>query len=212
MYYNPGDIFESPYDGNRYKIIKYFYDSNHYRLESTSVIPGHFIDVDATEILNYKKIIVGTFSTQNTNQIYNTPTTSQVKKFKPGDKVKCLNDSSTQNPGFSAGSIYEVDDPAYTPWGTLAIKSDNHGQSNGWDASNFELDQSPSFWSGSSYAIPIKIDWDWAYKDSTGIWTTTTTTQPAISKKCECGSHKVYGENCSADMHASYCPLFEGRK
>lgn len=35
---------------------------------------------------------------------------------------------------------------------------------------------------------------------------------PFHSKKCECGSSKVYGENCPADHHSDFCPLYEGRK
>lgn len=26
--------------------------------------------------------------------------------------------------------------------------------------------------------------------------------------ECECGSHKTYGTNCSADMHSTWCPLY----
>lgn len=31
-------------------------------------------------------------------------------------------------------------------------------------------------------------------------------------KKCECGTHKVYGENCNTDFHSFWCPLYKETK
>lgn len=63
-----------------------------------------------------------------------------MSKFKAGDKVRCLKDS-TKFKGkisFTKGKIYEViKDSSQHFW----IKSDNQGDQNGWNEAYFELVQ-----------------------------------------------------------------------
>lgn len=73
-----------------------------------------------------------------------------------------------------------------------------------------------------------KVDWDSiSTKDSHNVYTGTNSifkwpentgksdwqyyegVDTSKTPVCECGSHKTYGNNCSSDIHSTYCPIYK---
>lgn len=138
-----------------------------------------------------------------------------MSKFKVGDKVRYIGDNDDLKGIYTIYEYYDVIDGYFVTkpgdigkYGVYAkdlILAETSGAA--LTAAQDSTVTIPSPYTWTYYSGGSAVDNPVSPVSGSGI-VFTKEIPGNFTLQCECGAHKVYGENAASDLHSSWCPLY----